>query len=125
MGYGFEYCIYTQDNGNLPEIVAKYFESFTLVPSMSFWKGQVSTDACVTIVSNGPCPERVDHLIEELLVRNKSASVVLTILLLHEIVYAVRSLGQAEALEGRVMGVSSIKIPGSKETRPSEVKDLA
>jgi len=125
MGYGFEYCIYTQDTGNLAETVTKYFESFTLIPSMSFWKGQVSTDACVTIVSNNPCPERIDHLIEEILVRNKTASVVLTILLLHEIVYAVRSVGRGEALRGCIMGVSSIKIPGSKEARQSEVKDLA
>jgi hypothetical protein len=125
MGYGFEYCIYTQDNGNLAETVTKYFESFTLVPSMSFWKGQLSTDACVTIVSNSPCPERIDHLIEEILVRNKSASVVLTILLLHEIVYAVRSVERGDALRGRVMGVSSIKIHGSKESRRSEVEDIA
>ena len=125
MGYGFEYCIYTQDTGNLAETVTKYFESFTLIPSMSFWKGQVSTDACVTIISNRPCPERIDHLIEEILVRNKSANVVLTILLLHEIVYAVRSVGRGEALRGCIMGVSSIKIPGSKEARQSEVKDLA
>ena len=125
MGYGFEYCIYTQDTGNLAETVTKYFESFTLIPSMSFWKGQVSTDACVTIVSNSPCPERIDHLIEEILVRNKTASVVLTILLLHEIVYAVRSVGRGEALRGCIMGVSSIKIPGSKEARQSEVEDLA
>ena len=125
MGYGFEYCIYTQDTGNLAETVIKYFESFTLIPSMSFWKGQVSTDACVTIVSNSPCPERIDHLIEEILVRNKTASVVLTILLLHEIVYAVRSVGRGEALRGCIMGASSIKIPGSKEARQSEVEDLA
>ena len=124
MGYGFEYCIYTQDNGTLAEIVTKYFESFTLVPSMSFWKGQLSIDACVTIVSNGPCPERVDHLIEEILVRNKSASVVLTILLLHEIVYAVRSVERREALEGCIMGVSSIKIPGSKGAEQREVQNL-
>lgn len=124
MGYGFEYSIYTQDNGNLAEIVAKYFESFILVPSMGFWKGQVSTDACVTIVSDGPCPERVDHLIEELLVRNKSAGVILTILLLHEIVYAVRSVERGVALRGSAIGVSAIEIPVGKVVGQSEVKDL-
>jgi hypothetical protein len=125
MGYGFEYCIHTQDNGNLAEIVGKYFESFTLVPSMGFWKGQTSNDACITIVSNGPCPERIDHLIEEILVRNKAASVVLTVLLLHEIVYSVRSVRREEALGGCVMGVSSIAIPGSKHARQKEVAGLS
>jgi hypothetical protein len=117
MRYGFEYCIYTQDNGSLAEIVGRYFESFTLVPSIGFWKGQTSSDACVTIVSNGPCPERIDHLIEEILVRNRAASVVLTVLLLHEIIYSVRSVGRTEALRGHVMGVSSLTIPGTKEVR--------
>jgi hypothetical protein len=125
MGYGFEYCIYTEDNGSLAEIVGKYFESFTLVPTLGFWKGQTSNDACITIVSNGPCPERIDHLIEEILVRNKAASVVLTVLLLHEIVYSVRSARSEEALGGCVMGISSVTIPGRREVRQSEVKNIS
>jgi len=97
--------------------VAKYFEiSHSSLNELLERTG--GTDACVTIVSNGPCPERVDHLIEEILIRNKSASVVLTILLLHEIVYQ-GSVGQAEALEGPRDGVSLSKTR-SKETRPSD-----
>jgi hypothetical protein len=124
MRYGFEYCIYTQDNGSLAEIVGRYFESFTLVPSIGFWRGRPSNDACLTIVSNGPCPERIDHLIEEILVRNRAASVVLTVLLLHEIVYSVRSVERTEALGGRVMGVSAVTIPGTKEAQQTEASNL-
>src|SRR5207245_10488846 len=104
--FGFEYCIYTQDNGSLAAIVAKYFDSFTLIPSMSFWKGQTTTNACVTILCEEPCPERVEHLIEEIMVRNKSESVLLTILRLHDVELITRSITKAEMFGGCLIGLA-------------------
>jgi hypothetical protein len=103
---GFEYCIYTEDNGSSADIVAKYFDNFTIVPSMSFWKGQTTTNACITILSEEPCPERVEHLIEEIMVRNKSEIVLLTILRLHDIELVTRSITKAEMLGGYLIGLA-------------------
>lgn len=125
--FGFEYCIYTQDNGSLAAIVAKYFDSFTLIPSMSFWKGQATTNACITILSEEPCPERVEHLIEEIMVRNKSESVLLTILGLHDIELVTRSITKAEMFGGFLIGLAETDFregrtgrDGSKELERSE-----
>ena len=104
--FGFEYCIYTQDNGSLAAIVAKYFDGFTLIPSMSFWKGQTTTNACVTILCEEPCPERVEHLIEEIMVRTKSESVLLTILRLHDVELITRSITKAEMFGGFLIGLA-------------------
>ena len=127
MTFGFEYCIYTQDNGSLAAIVAKYFDGFTLIPSMSFWKGQITTNACVTILCEEPCPERVEHLIEEIMVRNKSESVLLTILRLHDVELITRSITKAEMFGGFLIGLAETDFKGrtgrNKSKKPERSED--
>ena len=122
MTFGFEYCIYTQDNGSLAAIVAKYFDSFTLIPSMSFWKGQTTTSACITILSEDSYPERVEHLIEEIMVRNKSESVLLTILRLHDIELVTRSITKAEMFGGFLIGLAETDFKESRTGRNKSKK---
>ena len=109
--------MYTQDNGCLASIVAKYFDSFTLIPSVGYWKGQTATSACITILSEEPCPERVEHLIEEIMVRNKSESVLLTILGLHDVELVTRSIAKAEMFRGFLIGLAETDFRKGKTAR--------
>jgi hypothetical protein len=88
-----------------------------MIPSVDFWKGQTATSACITILSEEPCPERVEHLIEEIMVRNKSESVLLTILGLHDVELVTRSIAKAEMFRGFLIGLAETDFQKSSKAR--------
>src|SRR5207245_3167871 len=99
----------------------------TLSPWMSLWKGQITTNACVTIRCEEPCSERVEHLIEEIMVRNKSESVLLTILRLHDVELVTRSITKAEMFGGFLIGLAETDFKGrtgrNKSKKPERSED--
>lgn len=46
------YRIYTEDLGNIPEIVSQYFHGFTVFEAIGYWKGKREKTAVVEIVTN-------------------------------------------------------------------------
>ena len=46
------YRIYTEDLGNIPEIVSQYFDGFTVFEAVGYWKGQREKTAVVELVTD-------------------------------------------------------------------------
>lgn len=42
--------IYTEDKGNISELTAKFFDSFTLLPSVGYWKGKEEKSVVIVII---------------------------------------------------------------------------
>lgn len=46
------YRIYTEDLGNIPEIVSQYFEGFTVFEAVGYWKGKREKTSVVEVITN-------------------------------------------------------------------------
>lgn len=75
-----KYSLYTEDKGNLGKLVSKYFDSFTIVPVVGFWKGKDEKSVIIEVFTNmvGLFPT-IKLLGEEIKKENNQESVLLSV----------------------------------------------
>lgn len=74
-----KYTLYTEDKGNLARIVRKYFESFTLIPGVGFWKDAHEPSLSIVIILPEPNPEQIGRLARNIRITNKQETVLVEV----------------------------------------------
>ena len=71
------YRIYTENRSNLPELVSAKFESFTITPTIGYWKGKGESSAVIDILADAHDHAKVKNLARDIQRANEQESVLI------------------------------------------------
>ena len=72
------YRLYTEDKGNVAQLVAPYFDSCTVLTATGYWRGIAEPSVVVEILGTAQDSEKVARLAEHIRVTNAQESVLVT-----------------------------------------------